>query len=415
MFCGMFSAVGVRWVDEPFDVERAELKLLQLSIASGLGLATPPTQVTNDTSVAREFASGRRIVAKPLSPGVGIAPFVAEVAEAELEKVASMPTLLQGLIEASADLRVVVVNGEAWAWRRSRGGATIDWRAEDPTGAGFQYVECQEVCRLALQMTSALRLTMTVQDWLETKDGPVFLEANPQGAWLFLPEARAIVAPALAQHLLYGRRDSPGTWPRAIKRFLWDFLPNEKAPPNDGVVAPEFAKPDWVDEVSATSEALDTARRAHDDAKAGAKTAEDKANRLVQTALALLTIALALGAFQMKLVLDRSWPWMFSLAPVCAAVVFLAFAAFEALEIDRVGVYRLPTAGDLAGSGQGHPRAVLIAEEERGRRLARWTSAHKHTDLMQARAWFSRGLAALLLAALIAAIARAVVADPPFP
>jgi len=43
----------------------------------------------------------------------------------------------------------------------------------------------------------------------------------------------------------------------------------------------------------------------------------------------------------------------------------------------------------------------------RGRRLARWSANHKHTDLMQARAWFTRGLAALLLAGLAAGICRA--------
>ena len=44
---------------------------------------------------------------------------------------------------------------------------------------------------------------------------------------------------------------------------------------------------------------------------------------------------------------------------------------------------------------------AVLAAEEKGRQWAQWTSIHKHTDLMQARAWFTRGLAVLILAAVV--------------
>jgi hypothetical protein len=110
--------------------------------------------------------------------------------------------------------------------------------------------------------------------------------------------------------------------------------------------------------------------------------------------------------------MDCSLPWLLSLGPIVAALVCLSLAAFEALEIDRVGMYRHPTANDLSGRGLLDAPALLIAEEELGRRLARWTSIKKHSDLLQARAWFSRGLAALIVAALLAAIGRAAMNDP---
>ena len=400
---GALSSSGVRWVDEPFDVERAELKLFQLQVAETLGVSAPASLVTNDEDEARRFGLERRVVAKALSPGIGIAPFVAEVDGNDFAVVAALPVFLQERVEATADLRVVAVGSECWVWRRARGADTLDWRAEDPQGVGFRRVQDELIERCSLQITSALRLSMSVQDWLETDNGPVFLEVNPQGAWLFLDEAPTIVTSAVAHHLAGTAVVGEGTWPRAIKRFLFDFLPAKRAPNNDGVVAPQFRRPDWANEVAARPPALEAARRAHDEAKSGAQVAEEKGNRLVQVALTLLAIALGLLAFQLQRVGGHGWAWSFSLLPIAVALVCLALAAFEALEIDRVGVYSHPSGERLAGLGVQDPIAVLIAEEEIGRQLARWSSRHKHTDLMRARAWFSRGLAALIVAGILGA------------
>jgi glutathione synthase/RimK-type ligase-like ATP-grasp enzyme len=404
---GSLAAAGVRWVDEPFDVDRAETKLFQLAVAAGLSLTIPATLTTNDPGAAGDFAVERRVVAKPVSPGVGIVPHVAEVGDADLAQVSGNPTLLQALVTATADLRVVVVNGHAWVWRRPRGPTTIDWRSDDPDGSGFTPTVNEELCRSAIRLTSALGLTMSIQDWLDTSGGPTFLEANPQGAWLFLDQSAQIVAPAIARHLRDATRDVPGVWPRALKRFLWDFRSRGKAPPNDGIVAPEFRAPSWLDEVAQLPDALETARRAREASEAAAKAAEEKADRLVKLALSLLAIALALGAFQLTFSLEHTWRWLPGLAPIGASLFCLALAAFEAIEIDRVGMYGHPMASHLATFGQKDPRSVLLEREEDGRRLAGWTSVNKHSDLMQARAWLSRGLAALIVAALVAGSARA--------
>jgi hypothetical protein len=65
----------------------------------------------------------------------------------------------------------------------------------------------------------------------------------------------------------------------------------------------------------------------------------------------------------------------------------------------------------LRGIGFADPAAVLLEREEEARRLASWTSVNKHTDLMRARAWFLRGLAALIVAGLVAGIGRASVEE----
>jgi hypothetical protein len=406
IFVGALRAAGVRWVDDPDIIRRAEWKLSQLAVAAALGITTPPWTVTNSPDAARQLADGHVVVAKPLSSGHGIAPFTAAVLTEDLDRPGDLATLFQRRVDANADVRVVVIDGQTWAWRRAREANTVDWRAVDSTGRGFCRIPV-ETWRDPSRLTSALGLTISVQDWLETAHGPVFLEANPQGSWLFLDGAEKEIGHALATYLRDGAPETAGTWPVPRRRVFYDFLTKARAPDNDGMIAPMIRPPVWADEVSAIPGALDIARSARETAEDAAKSAEDKAFRLVQVTLALLTVALALGSYQLTFALQRSWPWLLLLIPVAAALCCLAVAAFEGLLVDRVGFYSTPTGQDLAGLGQRNPDAVVLAQEERGRRLARWSAAYKHTDLMQARAWFTRGLAVLLLAGALAGACRA--------
>jgi hypothetical protein len=201
LFVGALGAAAVRFVDDPFVMARAEVKQIQLASAYRLGIRIPDTVVTNDPVAAGSFASGRRVVAKAVSSGIGIAPFAGEVFDDELYSVRTMPTLLQELVPATADLRVVVVAGESWAWRRPREPGTIDWRQVDPPGRDFERSADRGLADLAHAIAGDLGLSMSVQDWLEVDGDPVFLESNSQGAWLFLAHARSLIAPAIARHL----------------------------------------------------------------------------------------------------------------------------------------------------------------------------------------------------------------------
>jgi len=197
---GSLAGAGVRWVDHPATIAFAELKQYQLVVAQRLGVQTPDWIVTSDPCAARAFAADRPTVAKALSPGVGIAPYVDIVTHDELDLVANAPTLLQELVPAAADLRVVDVGDRGtWIWRRERTGC-VDWRREDPSGDGFRLHGDERVRAAAPMLTRSLGL-MSVQDWLVADDERVFLEANPQGAFLFLGDADNIVVPALSEHL----------------------------------------------------------------------------------------------------------------------------------------------------------------------------------------------------------------------
>jgi hypothetical protein len=197
------AAVG-RWVDSPPLVDAAEDKPYQLHLARSLDLAVPDTLVTSDSAAARAFAAAGPVLAKAVSIGLGIAPFADQVATSQLKLVASCPVLLQRRILATADLRVVTIGTQVLAWSRPRDAADpVDWRLADPAGRGFRRCPDGAVGASALRIADRLGLTFSVQDWLAgAEEGPVFLEVNPQGQWLFLDGAEQLVVPALASHLL---------------------------------------------------------------------------------------------------------------------------------------------------------------------------------------------------------------------
>jgi hypothetical protein len=409
---GALLAASVRWIDDPWVIERAEHRFAQTMAARSCGIAAPATAQTNFVAGAADLRAAGDIVAKAVSSGEGIAPSVAALTDDEMNKLEGLPTFLQHLVPATADLRVVTVAGRSWVWRRLRTDGVVDWRAVDPAGNGFVRATNHRVAKASVEITAALRLTMGVHDWLETDAGPVYLETNPQGGWMFLAGAD-IVVPVLADHLRTPVRATAanaesGRWPRAIARFGADMLPKRWAPANDGVKAPVFTRPAWIDSVAVAvvPAAVETAKAANQAAMDTAATAETKANRLVQVGLALLTLAFAVGAYQLSFALRRSADSLLTLIPIAAALAFLSLAVFEAVEIDTVGFYRQVQAADFEGVGPVSAASVELEVEENGRRLARWSATHKLTDLMQARAWLSRGVAALVVAALVAGICR---------
>lgn len=205
MFPGVLEAVGVRWVDAPWTLLRARLKPVQLAAARRLGLEVPRTVVTGNPIDAKEFADSEAILAKSMSTGRGIAPHVAVIPDDQLDLLEACPTTLQHLVDAAADVRIVTIGDRAFGWQRNRAEASaIDWRADDPHGTGF-VASPEAGFTEAVAIASALGLSFSVQDWLQTSHRPVFLEVNPQGQWLFLQDAERILVPALAEHL--SRRD----------------------------------------------------------------------------------------------------------------------------------------------------------------------------------------------------------------
>jgi hypothetical protein len=442
---GGLSSLGVRWVDEPFTMLRAEQRLYQLAIADRLGISTPPTLATNDSAAAGAFARSGPTIAKSISSGVQPGPYADSIQPGDTALVVSAPTMLQRRIDATHDIRAVVVGEAAYMWSRRRaGGDPVDWRAVDPGGGDFAYVPRPNIkmARQAVTLNKSLDLTVSVQDWL-MRDGtsPVLLEVNPAGAWLFLDGAESIVADALATHLspqpasagleqplqhrlwrsalrrLDADPDGPtrssGRWPTTRQGFLWDLAPASIAPPSDGVIAPAGKVEPWLEALAGESadEAqiaalVDAERRRHMQARDAAATAEAKASRLLTPIVALLVGVVALVAFQVASAgRATTTPGMLVLlaltVPGTAGVAYLITGIVRSLDADtRVGVYGVVRAVDHIS----RDKLALLRAEHLAARTARWTATQKASQLMFARAAVSRAFALLVIALVLAAV-----------
>lgn len=197
-------------------------------------------------------------------------------------------------------------------------------------------------------------------------------------------------------------------WPSPLRQFLWDMLPAQTAdrwlPRASGIRAPAYKRPSWLEEeFTNMPAALEQARRGHDAAVARAEIAEAKADRLVQRSLTLLALTLVVAGAELRYVREQGGGLEYLLLiPAILAIVTLALAGIEAAEIDRVGVYHQPGAEALVGWGNTLVRGQVEAEEL-GRQWAHWTASRKYDALLQARAWFSRGLVWFLVAAMVLA------------
>lgn len=192
-----------------------------------------------------------------------------------------------------------------------------------------------------------------------------------------------------------------GRWPTSRQALLWDLVPEGVAPSSDGVVSPTWSVPDWVASVNDADvdDLIATERRRADGAQSAASTTEGKAARLLGTTVTLLTASVALTALQLRSAAHAHDELRILLVvaslPGALACLMLFLSALRSLDADtRVGVYGVVTASVRASGGKRAEleRTTLAASR------SEWTSRHKASALMDARAWFSRALLAVLLA-----------------
>jgi hypothetical protein len=194
---GGLLATTEKWITHPRLLWQAELKILQLKCAAALRIEYPDSLVTNDPKEAIEFADRHdRVIAKPVRYGLlsdDPQPLVVWTSRIDASRLPSLdgpPIILQREIEAIAHLRVVTVGSQTFIARLEA--AALDWREHLPNHEKFERVqshELPEVRQQASALAKSLKLGLSAQDWILAEEGPIFLEANPSGQWLFLDEA----------------------------------------------------------------------------------------------------------------------------------------------------------------------------------------------------------------------------------
>ncbi|WP_418057444.1 hypothetical protein [Pimelobacter simplex] len=190
----------------------AENKPYQYRLVAAAGVPVPEWIVTTDPDAVPDTGHW---IAKALGPGSfidgegngRIVP-TRVVDVSDRDTVARVPFILQRMIHARAHARVVTVGDQAFSATLPATDLPLDWRMSPAGHFGFTPRPVPErIHLLAVAAATQARLGYSAQDWIEDTDGDWwFVDLNPAGQWLFLPnEVAAPVTEAIARHL-DGRR-----------------------------------------------------------------------------------------------------------------------------------------------------------------------------------------------------------------
>lgn len=193
----LIEVANVKWLSDLRAIFESEDKLVQQRACSRAGVRCPPTVVvTCRDRIPAEY--GPTLVVKPLAAGhyfdeQGFGRVVhatdMDRDDARLDLLAGAPFLVQPRLDAKVHLRVVTVRDEAWAAELPAGDLPLDWRASEAAHSSFQPSDRPELLVQAVRVAGALGVGYSSQDWLIDRDGSThFLDLNPAGQWLFLPD-----------------------------------------------------------------------------------------------------------------------------------------------------------------------------------------------------------------------------------
>jgi hypothetical protein len=184
----------IDWLTRLDALGGAENKPVQYRAAALAGVPVPDWVVTTDPDDVPRAGSW---VSKPLGPGSFIDDdgngWVVPTARADLRNpatITAVPFVLQRLVEATAHARVVTVGDRVWSAVLPAGELPLDWRLSPQAHGGFT---SEPVPGFVLGHARAAAATNGVrysaQDWIRDSNHRWwFIDLNPAGQWLFLPE-----------------------------------------------------------------------------------------------------------------------------------------------------------------------------------------------------------------------------------
>jgi glutathione synthase/RimK-type ligase-like ATP-grasp enzyme len=226
---GLWQLVPAPWMNPPPQDEVASRKALQLHLAARSGLGIPPTLITSDPAMAREFLERqgqRRTIFKTFSCTHAIwrETRLVEAGERELlEHVRWAPVIFQDYIEADADVRVTVVGDRVFAAAIDT--SESDYRVDFRMSLGQARMTPTELPEpltgRLLSFMRSLGLVYGAIDLRRTPSGDyVFLEVNTAGEFLFVEERTGLpIAQAVADWLITPRGERLAAASRRSERL----------------------------------------------------------------------------------------------------------------------------------------------------------------------------------------------------
>ncbi|PSK27634.1 ATP-grasp domain-containing protein [Nocardia seriolae] len=191
-------------------------RLAQLDAARRAGLRTPATAVGTRTADAAALIPGRAdLIVKSLGahavepePGRLRGIFPRRVTRAELSAecaVEPAPVIVQEFLTAAAELRIYLVGQRLIGYRVTRPSPEAIWT--EPESIRVRRWAVPPPLATALSaLGDEFRLDIAAFDLLDTADGPVFLEVNPECDWMWAEHGAGAPEVSAAVHDLVAER-----------------------------------------------------------------------------------------------------------------------------------------------------------------------------------------------------------------
>jgi hypothetical protein len=205
------GAPEVAWLTPLERLFLRENKLLQARAAKALGIAIPRTAVVSQR-VLLPVDLGDSLVVKPLgastftdSEGTERVVWARELGRDSpaLDSMEGAPFLVQPFLKADRHLRAVTVNEEVWLCELDAQDMPTDWRRDERAHESFVTASEPSVERDAIRLATSLGVGYSSQDWIVAEGVSYFLDLNPAGQWLFLPdEVGSAVTNSIASWLI---------------------------------------------------------------------------------------------------------------------------------------------------------------------------------------------------------------------
>ncbi len=189
------------WINNPFDLYRAERKAFQLKIANECKFDIPNTLISNHFSLITEFINShkRNVIVKPISHGGFGKNDEYAIYTTDLENndyvlnedtIKSSPFILQEKIKDKYDVRVTIFGEKVFAHKiiSAKKSNHIDWRVLKPDEINYELIDIpNKTLESIIVFMHKLNLKYGALDFVvDSFNNWYFIEINPNGqfAWL---------------------------------------------------------------------------------------------------------------------------------------------------------------------------------------------------------------------------------------
>jgi len=183
---------NVKWINNPVDIYKAEIKPFQLYIANKLGIRVPKSIISNKTQdIGCEYIAIKSIDTAIVNRGDEEGFVYTEIykpIEIEEKKYSSPFYNQEGLVPKT-DIRVTVVESNVVAIKiLSDTGIDEDWRRYK-NELEYSIIELPiDIKNFCVEFVKSLNLKFGAVDLILHKDEYYFIEINPTGEWSWLQQ-----------------------------------------------------------------------------------------------------------------------------------------------------------------------------------------------------------------------------------